>query len=120
MKGIEEGCASPRFAPEDLMTGDQLQLDDDPSRHVAYVSYRDKALKDDPREINRASHAGRAGDERPRAELRVGTGSGARARACGRARPISTAAGSRRAESAPVPEALYPRNGRTEQFSAAY
>ena len=38
-----------------MITGDRLQLGHDPSRHAAYVGYWVQALKDDPREIYRAS-----------------------------------------------------------------
>lgn len=38
-----------------MMTGDQLQLGHDPSRHAAYVGYWNQGLKGDPREIYRAS-----------------------------------------------------------------
>ena len=62
MQGIEEGFASPHYAREELraeissmMTGDRLQLGHDPSRHAAYVGSWIQALRDDPREIYRAS-----------------------------------------------------------------
>ena len=62
MKGIREGCASADYAREELraeissmITGDRLQLGHDPSRHAAYVGYWVQTLKDDPREIYRAS-----------------------------------------------------------------
>ena len=62
MKGIEEGFASPHYAREELraeissmMTGDRLQLGHDPTRHAAYVGSWIQALRDDPREIYRAS-----------------------------------------------------------------
>ena len=62
MQGIEEGFASPQYAREELraeissmMTGDRLRLAHDPSRHAAHVSHWTQALKDDPREICRAS-----------------------------------------------------------------
>ena len=61
-EGVREGCASPQYAREELraeissmMTGDRLQLGHDPSRHAAYVGYWIEALKDDPREVYRAS-----------------------------------------------------------------
>ena len=38
-----------------MMTGDRLQLGHDPSRHAAYVGSWIQALRDDPREIYRAS-----------------------------------------------------------------
>ena len=38
-----------------MMTGDQLRLGHDPSRHAAYVGSWIQALKDDPREVYRAS-----------------------------------------------------------------
>ena len=62
MKGIENGFASPHYAREELraeissmMTGDRLGLGHDPSRHAAYVGSWIQALRDDPREIYRAS-----------------------------------------------------------------
>ena len=62
VKGIREGCASADYAREELraeissmITGDRLQLGHDPSRHAAYVGYWVQTLKDDPREIYRAS-----------------------------------------------------------------
>ena len=62
IQGIRDGCSSPDYAREELraeissmMTGDQLRLGHDPSRHAAYVGFWVKALKDDPREIYRAS-----------------------------------------------------------------
>ena len=62
MKGIEEGFASPHYAREELraeissiMTGDRLRLGHDPSRHAAYVGSWIQALRDEPREIYRAS-----------------------------------------------------------------
>ena len=62
MQGIEEGFASPHYAREELraeissmMTGDRLRLGHDPSRHAAYVGSWIQALKDDPREVYRAS-----------------------------------------------------------------
>ncbi len=38
-----------------MMTGDRLQLGHDPTRHAAYVGSWIQALRDDPREIYRAS-----------------------------------------------------------------
>lgn len=38
-----------------MMTGDRLRIGHDPSRHAAYVGSWIEALKDDPREIYRAS-----------------------------------------------------------------
>ena len=62
LQGIEEGFASPHYAREELraeissmMTGDRLRLGHDPSRHAAYVGSWIQSLKDDPREIYRAS-----------------------------------------------------------------
>ncbi len=62
MKGIEDGFASPHYAREELraeissmMTGDRLGLGHDPSRHAAYVGSWIQALREDPREIYRAS-----------------------------------------------------------------
>ena len=61
-KGLEEGFASPHYAREELraeissmITGDRLDLGHDPSRHAAYVGSWIQALRDDPREIYRAS-----------------------------------------------------------------
>ena len=62
LTGIQEGFASPHYAREELraeissmMTGDRLRLGHDPSRHAAYVGSWIQALRDDPREIYRAS-----------------------------------------------------------------
>ena len=62
IQGIRDGARSPDYAREELraeissmITGDRLRLGHDPSRHAAYVSYWIQALKDDPREIYRAS-----------------------------------------------------------------
>ena len=62
LKGIEEGFASPHYAREELraeissmITGDRLDIGHDPSRHAAYVGSWIQALRDDPREIYRAS-----------------------------------------------------------------
>ncbi len=62
VEGIRGGVSSPRYAREELraeissmITGDRLQLGHDSSRHAAYVSHWIQALKDDPREICRAS-----------------------------------------------------------------
>ena len=61
-QGLEEGFASPHYAREELraeissmMTGDRLRIGHDPSRHAAYVGSWIEALKNDPREIYRAS-----------------------------------------------------------------
>ena len=61
-RGLEEGFASPHYAREELraeissmITGDRLDLGHDPSRHAAYVGSWIQALRDDPREIYRAS-----------------------------------------------------------------
>ena len=61
-RGIEDGFASPHYAREELraeissmITGDRLNLGHDPSRHAAYVGSWIQALRDDPREIHRAS-----------------------------------------------------------------
>ncbi len=61
-RGIEEGFASPHYAREELraeissmMTGDRLLIGHDPTRHAAYVGSWIQALRDDPREIYRAS-----------------------------------------------------------------
>ena len=62
IQGIRDGTSSPDYAREELraeissmITGDKLKLGHDPSRHAAYVGYWVQALKDDPREIYRAS-----------------------------------------------------------------
>ena len=62
MQGIEEGFASSHYAREELraeissmMTGDRLRIGHDPTRHAAYVGSWIQALRDDPREIYRAS-----------------------------------------------------------------
>ena len=62
ISGIKYGTSSPDYAREELraeissmMTGDRLRLGHDPSRTAAYVDFRIQALKDDPREIYRAS-----------------------------------------------------------------
>ena len=62
IQGIEEGFPSPQYAREELraeissmMTGDRLRIGHDPSRHAAYVGSWIQALRDDPREIYRAS-----------------------------------------------------------------
>ena len=62
IRGIRDGTSSPDYAREELraeissmMTGDRLRLGHDPSRSAAYVDYWVQALKDDPREIYRAS-----------------------------------------------------------------
>ncbi|MYE06166.1 MAG: DUF1738 domain-containing protein [Chloroflexi bacterium] len=62
IQGIRDGPSSPDYAREELraeissmITGDRLRLGHDPSRHAAYVDFWIQALKDDPREIYRAS-----------------------------------------------------------------
>ena len=62
IQGVRDGTSSPDYAREELraeissmMTGDRLRLGHDPSRHAAYVDFWIKALKDDPRELYRAS-----------------------------------------------------------------
>ena len=62
VKGIEDGPKSPQYAREELraeisamMTGDRLNLGHDPSRHASYVGSWIEALRDDPREIYKAS-----------------------------------------------------------------
>ena len=71
-----------------MITGDRLQLGHDPSRHAAYVGYWVQALKDDPREIYRASQdaqvmsdylldgRGRKGRSEGGSGCRAGAGSG--------------------------------------------
>ena len=61
-KGIEDGFGSRDYAREELraeissmITGDRLQIGHDPTRHAAYVGSWIQALKEDPREIYRAS-----------------------------------------------------------------
>ena len=61
-EGIVEGPDSKQYAREELraeissmMTGDQLNLGHDPSRNASYVNHWIKALRDDSREIYRAS-----------------------------------------------------------------
>ncbi len=89
-KGIEEGFASPHYAREELraeissmITGDRLGLGHDPSRHAAYVGSWIQALRDDPREIYRASKDAqdmsdflldRGRDRRQALENRIGEG----------------------------------------------
>ena len=62
VRGIRDGHSSPDYAREELraeissmITGDRLRLGHDPSRHAAYVGFWIQRLKDDPREIYRAS-----------------------------------------------------------------
>lgn len=62
IQGIRDGASSPDCAREEpraeigsMMTGDRPRLGHDPSRSAAYVDYWIQALKDDPREICRAS-----------------------------------------------------------------
>jgi len=62
IQGIEEGFASPHYAREELraeissmMTGDRLRIGHDPSPRAAYVGSWIQALRDDPREIYRAT-----------------------------------------------------------------
>ena len=92
MQGIEEGFASPHYAREELraeissmMTGDRLRLGHDPSRHAAYVGSWIQALRDDPREIYRASQdaqgisdyvLGRAREREPERESGLDAGRG--------------------------------------------
>ena len=61
-EGIVEGPYSKQYAREELraeissmMTGDRLNLGHDPSRNASYVNHWIKALRDDSREIYRAS-----------------------------------------------------------------
>ena len=61
-QGTEEGFHSAAYAREELraeissmMTGDRLGIGHDPGRHAAYVGAWIKALKEDPREVYRAS-----------------------------------------------------------------
>ena len=61
-RGVEDGFGSRAYAREELraeisslMVGDRLKIGHDPSRHAAYVGSWIQALKDDPREIYRAS-----------------------------------------------------------------
>ena len=61
-EGIAEGPYSKQYAREELraeissmMTGDRLNLGHDPSRNASYVNHWIKALRDDSREIYRAS-----------------------------------------------------------------
>jgi len=61
-EGIVEGPYSKQYAREELraeissmMTGDRLNLGHDPARNAAYVGHWIKALRDDSREIYRAS-----------------------------------------------------------------
>ena len=61
-EGCLQGYGSKPYAREELraeissmMTGDRLQLGHDPGRHAAYVGSWIQALREDPREIYRAS-----------------------------------------------------------------
>ena len=61
-EGIMEGPYSKQYAREELraeissmMTGDRLNLGHDPTRNASYVGHWIKALRDDPREIYKAS-----------------------------------------------------------------
>ena len=61
-QGMEEGFHSEAYAREELraeisslMTGDRLGVGHDPGRHASYVGNWIKALKEDPREVYRAS-----------------------------------------------------------------
>ncbi len=62
IEGTRDGYGSKPYAREELraeisslMTGDRLQLGHDPGRHASYVGCWIQALRDDPREIYRAS-----------------------------------------------------------------
>ena len=62
LKGIEHGYGSQAYAREELraeissmMTGDRLNVGHDPSRHASYVSSWVQKLREDPKEIYRAS-----------------------------------------------------------------
>ena len=62
LKGIEHGYGSQAYAREELraeissmMTGDRLDIGHDPSRHAAYVGSWIQSLREDPKEIYRAS-----------------------------------------------------------------
>ncbi len=62
LQGIEHGYGSHAYAREELraeissmMTGDRLAIGHDPSRHASYVGSWVKALREDPREIYKAS-----------------------------------------------------------------
>ena len=67
LEGIVEGPDSQQYAREELraeissmMTGDRLDLGHDPARSASYVGHWIKALRDDPREIYRASRDAQA------------------------------------------------------------
>ena len=62
IEGTRDGYGSKPYAREELraeissmITGDRLELGHDPGRHAAYVGAWIQALRDDPREIYRAS-----------------------------------------------------------------
>ena len=62
IEGTRDGYGSKPYAREELraeissmITGDRLQLGHDPARHASYVGAWIQALRDDPREIYRAS-----------------------------------------------------------------
>ena len=62
IEGTRDGFGSKPYAREELraeissmITGDRLQLGHDPGRHASYVANWIQALRDDPREIYRAS-----------------------------------------------------------------
>ena len=62
LEGIEHGYGSHAYAREELraeisamMTGDRLNIGHDPSRHASYVDSWVQKLREDPREIYRAS-----------------------------------------------------------------
>lgn len=83
IKGVEYGDDSKEYAREELraeissmITGDRIGLGHDPSRHASYVGSWVRALRDDPREIYRASRDAQEmsdfvlGRDRDRAETR--------------------------------------------------
>ena len=62
LRGIEHGYGSQAYAREELraeissmMTGDRLNIGHDPSRHASYVGSWVEQLREDPKEIYRAS-----------------------------------------------------------------
>ena len=62
LKGIEQGYGSQAYAREEMraeissmMTGDRLDVGHDPSRHASYVGSWVQQLREDPKEIYRAS-----------------------------------------------------------------
>ena len=62
LEGIEHGYGSHAYAREELraeisamMTGDRLNIGHDPSRHASYVDSWVQKLREDPKEIYRAS-----------------------------------------------------------------